>query len=195
MTQPNGALAAAAEVDRFCRRQKWRFCFIGGVAVQRWGEPRFTQDADFTVLTELGSEEKFIEVLLNHFTPRVPSPRRFALEMRVLLLRTKRGVNLDVSLGAFPYDEACVERASVWKIKPRMSITTCSAEDLVINKILASRPRDWADVESILLRQGRRLDLKMIRKELPGLLEMTEHRDSLEKFERLVKLVNRLLRK
>jgi hypothetical protein len=195
MTQPNGALAAAAEVERFCRRQKWGFCFIGGVAVQRWGEPRFTQDVDFTVLTKLGAEEKFIDALLKQYTARVPNPRKFALETRVVLARTKRGINLDISLGAFPYDEACVKRASAWKIKPRMSITTCSAEDLVINKVLASRDRDWADVESVLQRQGRRLDLKVIRKELPGLIGMTEHHDSLEKFERLVKSVNRQLRK
>ena len=36
-------LAAAGEIQSFCLQQCWRFCFIGGVAVQRWGEPRFTQ--------------------------------------------------------------------------------------------------------------------------------------------------------
>ncbi len=43
-----GVLAAAGEVERFCQRQGWRFCFIGGVALQRWGEPRLTQDVDLT---------------------------------------------------------------------------------------------------------------------------------------------------
>lgn len=46
-----GILAAAGELQRFCERQGWRFCLIGGVAVQRWGEPRFTQDVDLTLLT------------------------------------------------------------------------------------------------------------------------------------------------
>lgn len=31
-----GVLEAAGEVQRFCQRQGWRFCFIGGVALQRW---------------------------------------------------------------------------------------------------------------------------------------------------------------
>ncbi len=35
-------LAAAGEIQAFCQKQGWRFCFIGGVAVQRWGEPRLT---------------------------------------------------------------------------------------------------------------------------------------------------------
>ena len=39
-----GVLAAAAEVEAFCRRQGWSFCFIGAIAVQRWGAPRFTHD-------------------------------------------------------------------------------------------------------------------------------------------------------
>lgn len=30
-----------------------RKAFIGVVAVQRWGEPRFTQDADITLITGL----------------------------------------------------------------------------------------------------------------------------------------------
>lgn len=41
-------LAAAGEMQGFCQQQGWRSCFIGGVAVQRWGEPRLTQDVDLT---------------------------------------------------------------------------------------------------------------------------------------------------
>lgn len=31
---------AAAEVEAFCRGLGWKYCFIGGIAVQRWGTPR-----------------------------------------------------------------------------------------------------------------------------------------------------------
>ncbi len=33
-----GVLTAAGEVQQFCQRRGWCFCFIGGVAVQRRGE-------------------------------------------------------------------------------------------------------------------------------------------------------------
>ena len=36
----NLLLVAAAEVQRFCHAQSWPFCFIGGLAIQRWGEAR-----------------------------------------------------------------------------------------------------------------------------------------------------------
>ena len=51
-----GVLAAAGDVQLFCLERHWQFCFIGGVAVQRWGEPRLTQDVDLTVLTGVGNE-------------------------------------------------------------------------------------------------------------------------------------------
>lgn len=49
-----GVLEAAAELQTFCTQQRWRSCVIGGLAVQRWGTPRFTQDADLTLLTGNG---------------------------------------------------------------------------------------------------------------------------------------------
>ena len=59
-----GVLAAAEEIQQFCQNNGWRFCLIGGVAVQRWGEPRLTQDVDLTLLSGFGNEDKLVDVLL-----------------------------------------------------------------------------------------------------------------------------------
>jgi hypothetical protein len=107
-------LEAAVEVQQFCQNQKWRFCFIGGVAVQRWGEPRMTQDADLTLLTGFGNEEEFIDSLLSKFQARRTDARDFALKSRVLLMQAPSGVNIDLALGAFPFEERSVQRASPW---------------------------------------------------------------------------------
>jgi hypothetical protein len=47
----NPVFNAALELQSVCQNQQWQFCFIGGVAVQRWGQPRFTADAVLTLLT------------------------------------------------------------------------------------------------------------------------------------------------
>jgi len=47
----NSILEAANELQTFCSAAGWKFCFIGGLAVQRWGEPRQTQAADLTLIT------------------------------------------------------------------------------------------------------------------------------------------------
>jgi Nucleotidyl transferase AbiEii toxin, Type IV TA system len=189
MSELAGVMAAAAEVEEFCQRQGWRFCLIGGIAVQRWGMPRFTQDVDLTLLTGFGGEEKFINALLGQFAGRLRDARQFALDHRVLLARTADGIDLDFALGAFPFEEASIARATPWKVNDATSLTTCSAEDLVIHKVFASRDRDWGDVESVLARQHSRLDLAHIRKELPRLLELKDDFQSLDKLERMIAAV------
>lgn len=60
----NPIFAAALEVQAFCRERGWRFCFIGGLTVQRWGEPRLTQDVNMTLLTGFGTEAPYVDALL-----------------------------------------------------------------------------------------------------------------------------------
>jgi|SRR6266404_5204278 len=79
----NEVIRAAAELQSVCIAQDWRFCFIGGLALQRWGEPRETVDVDLTLLTGFGAEDRFIEILLQHFERRIPDAAQFARERRV----------------------------------------------------------------------------------------------------------------
>ena len=66
----NALLATAAEIHDFLQRAGERFCFIGGVALQRWGEPRFTRDVDLTLLCPYGAQTRCAERLLAAFAPR-----------------------------------------------------------------------------------------------------------------------------
>src|SRR3954466_13834059 len=93
-------LLTALKVERLITGHGWRFCFIGGVAIQRWGDPRFTRDVDLTLLTGFGNEEKFIDGLLAELSPRQPDAREFALTNRVLLAKTSDNVEVDIALGA-----------------------------------------------------------------------------------------------
>ena len=182
---------AAAEVEAFCRGRGWRFCFIGGIAVQRWGTPRFTQDVDLTLLTGFGGETAYVEALLGRFAGRVREARRFALAHRVVLARTSGGIDLDIALGALPFEEGAVGRASVWRVRDQIELTTCSAEDLIVHKVFAGRERDWSDVESVLTRQHGRLDLDHVHEELAPLLELKDDTEALPRMERLIDAVDR----
>jgi hypothetical protein len=74
------------EIQAVCLQHRWRFCFVGGLALQRWGEPRVTEDVDLTLLTGFENKERFIDALLQYFSPRMPEAKGFALVNRVLLL-------------------------------------------------------------------------------------------------------------
>ena len=182
----NPLFAAALELQRFLQARQWRFCFIGGLAVQRWGEPRLTLDVDCTLLTGFGHEARFVDELLAAFVGRVADPREFALAHRVVLLYGLSKVPLDIALGAMPFEERSIERASSFDIGPRQSLLTCSAEDLIVFKAFAGRERDWLDIEGIILRQQAALNADAIWRELLPLVELTEDPETRPRLQRLL---------
>ncbi len=170
----NPIFAAALEVQRFCEARDFRFCFIGGLALQRWGEPRLTQDVDLTVISGFGHETEYADQFLSGFTPRIPDAREFALQHRVLLLLGRAGIPLDVALGAMPFEERAVDRSSPFAVGEGIFLRTCSAEDLIVFKAFAGRAQDWIDIEGIAIRQSRHLNAHLIWQELIPLLELKE---------------------
>jgi len=177
MSGVNRITDAALELQGFCVGKNYEFCFIGGLALQRWGEPRLTQDADVSLLTGFGGEEKFVDALLAHFKPSRERARDIALSSRVLFIQASNGVHLDVALAAIPFEEASIRRASLWQPRSDVALTTCSAEDLVVHKAFADRAKDWLDIEGILIRQHDKLDLKQVLADLRPLLELKERPD------------------
>lgn len=175
----NELIRVAAGVQRFCESRRWRFCFIGGLALQRWGEPRQTIDVDLTLLTGFGGEDRFIEALLDRYRGRLDDTSGFARANRVLLLRSESGVGIDVALGGLPFEESVIARASRFAFPGPVSLLTCSAEDLIVLKAFAARGRDWADIEGILVRQAGVLDWRYVDEQLGPLAAIKEAPDIL----------------
>ncbi len=170
----NEVIRAAAELQAVCVAEGWRFCIIGGLAVQRWGEPRETIDVDLTILTGFHDEARFVSTLLARFEPRIDDAAEFARANRVLLLRAPSGVGLDIAFGGLPFEETAVNRSSVFTFPPDVPLRTCSAEDLIVLKAFADRAKDWVDVEGIIIRQSGRIDWPYVRAQLAPLVELKE---------------------
>ena len=168
----NPIFAAALEIQAECVRHRFPFCFIGGVAVQRWGGPRLTADVDLTLLTGFGGEAAFVDALLESFEGRLADARNFALAHRTLLLRSGQGIPIDISLGAMPFEEGAVARATDFSVGDGCALLTCSAEDLIVHKAFAGRDKDWLDISGIVTRQQTRLDRELVWRELLPLLEL-----------------------
>jgi hypothetical protein len=181
----NPLFTAASEVQDLCRRRGWGFCFIGGLAVLRWGEPRLTRDIDLTIVAEFGDEEPVIEGLLGRFAARFDNAREFARRHRVALLAADNGVPIDVALGALDFEKRAVQRASAWDVD-ETSLCTCGAEDLVVYKVFAGRDQDWVDVAGIVQRQLGALDRDLILAELTPLLELKGSTGDLGRLRRLL---------
>jgi len=177
---------AAQFLQHFCEERAWPHCFIGGLAVQRWGEPRYTQDADLTLFTDFIHDEEYTDALLAVLLPRRSDAREFALRHRVILARHANGVSLDIGLGGLPFEAASISRSSLWHAAEGCHLRTCSAEDLIVHKAFAGRDLDWLDVTRILQRQGRNLDLPFIERELAPLLDLKEEPQNLERLRQMI---------
>lgn len=176
---------AADRLQRRFRERGWRFCLIGGLALQRWGEPRETIDVDVTLLTGFGGEEGFVREILSWYEPRVADPVAFALENRVLLVQASSGVGLDIALGCMPFEASAVARATPYEFIPGIELQTASAEDLIVMKAFASRPKDWVDLEGVLIRQAGRLDWGYIDAQLQPLVELKEEPEIVDRLARM----------
>jgi hypothetical protein len=182
-------LRAAADLQAICQERRWKFCFIGGIALMRWGEPRETVDADLTLFVGFGGEDEYVRHLLSRFEARIADAAEFALERRVLLLRARNGVGLDIALAGLPYEQLIIERSTVFEYPGSVFLRTCSAEDLIVLKAFAGRDQDWVDVRKVIIRQWSNLDWHYINRNLGALAEVKGEPQILLDLERIRSII------
>ncbi len=167
----NRILEAAIELQEFLNRQGWQFCIIGGLAVLRWGKPRTTQDVDVSLFVEFGRENELIEQVLKKFKARIAGAHAFAIDSKVILAESSRGIAVDIALAQFDFEKAIIERATQFQYAPGVELLTVSAEDLVVLKAFAGREQDWQDVAGIIACNSE-LDIAFVQNELKKLVEL-----------------------
>lgn len=141
----------------FFERHRIRYMLIGGLANAAWGRPRATYDADVKVVLGDLSIAEFGDLVGQHFSFRVPDAVSFAQRTYVLLVLLDDGMPADLVIGYLPYEDQAIERAIRVKIEG-VTLSVCTAEDLIVHKAISERERDWQDIEGVLLRQGGKLD-------------------------------------
>lgn len=175
---------AAWEVHQVLTNLGFPYAIIGGMAVQEWGDPRFTKDIDLTILAPLEDLEGTIETILSHFTSRVDDPLDLAIRSRMIVVQATNGYPIDMSLGVPGYEEEVMRRSVSYKLASGKEVRLCSAEDLIIHKAVAGRPQDIRDIEGVIFRQRRELDHKYIHHWLTIFSDILETSEVLERFER-----------
>jgi hypothetical protein len=144
---------------------------FGAQAVQIWGLPRLSADVDVTVLPGGVTSATLVERLERFgFDLRVSDVEDFVRRTRVLpFVHRASRLPLDLVLGGPGPEEEFLARARKVLVEG-VEIPVISPEDLIVTKVLASRPKDLEDVRGILRSRGPSLDLSRVRS-LLGLLE------------------------
>jgi hypothetical protein len=126
------------------------YALIGGHAVNALVEPRFTADIDLTIDTSVEKLASFASVLGNEgfyvqrehgMGPSGPDFMRF--------VSTGAEVIVELQAAKTPFQREVVQRANRSK-----GLRVATAEDLIVLKLIADRPKDQADLIGLTQLEG-----------------------------------------
>lgn len=153
----------------FLEGRRVPYMIIGGIANLVWGVPRATLDIDVTVWAPRSSEGRLIRAFVKVFVAKPADPGAFVSEMRVLPIKVE-DVDVDVIFGHLPYDRSAIGRAvavDFLGVKARV----CTPEDLILHKIVSSRPKDRQDVAGVIRARAKKLDREFLDPKVKELAE------------------------
>lgn len=165
----------------FLEKQGYRYAVIGGLANQHWGILRLTKDVDIKVLVPDTDYPAVRETIRAKF----PERGRPDTSVNPLIVDTRiDNVIVDFILAIPGYEENIITRATRRKLG-KLTLWICSAEDLIIQKAVANRGKDWQDVEGILIEQYEHLDYAYIEGWLDQFAEILERPEMLEQYRQI----------
>lgn len=137
-----------------------QYVVMGGIAVRVYGIPRPTHDVDFTAAIDRDRLNEFYQAVRDAgYT--VPEQYESGwvdevagmplVKLRIYL--EDHGVDVDIFLAESDYQKQLLKRRRREELDG-LSINFVSPEDLILLKLLASRPRDIADIGDVLFTQG-----------------------------------------
>lgn len=172
-----------SKIGRTLTAQGIPYMVIGGQALLLHGEPRLTKDIDVTLGAETDRLPDVLELLGKiGLRPATEGVEDFVRRTMVLpALDTVTGIRVDFIFSFTPYKKEAISRSRKVSVGGE-DVAFAAAEDLIIHKIFAGRPRDLEDIWSVLFRNPS-LDLDYIRRWLGELDAGEEGGGFLDAFE------------
>ena len=159
------------------------YMIIGGQAVLLHGLPRMTKDIDITLGVDTQDLVRVVKAVASIGLDIIPDPfEEFVEKTFVLPVRDKESsIRVDFIFSFIPYERQAIERATPVRLKGE-PVMFATAEDVIIHKCFAGRPRDLEDARSIVIKNPA-LDRAYVRhwlKELETLPERSGLRSAFE---------------
>ena len=158
---------------------------IGGIAVSVWSRPRTTDDVDLKVLLDRDSARRLLDVLQPDYIPLQADPLQALRRNGVLFVKDADGIRIDLQLADVSLDESAIQRAESVELEPGLTARVCTAEDLILYKMISTRPQDQVDVENIVRRQANALDDRYVMKWLRALEQALDDSTLVSTYQRL----------
>jgi hypothetical protein len=142
-----------------------RHALIGGLATMLRGRPRFTQDADFLLEVPQIALPGLLDDLIE---------RGFTLDPAVVIKEyvqdhitsfTFGPVRIDWLKPVLPFYTRTLADAKPLEWSKGHLVRVATAEGLILTKMVAFRPQDQVDIETLLTANRDEIDVAMIRQE------------------------------
>jgi len=161
--------------ERFLKvlhRLNIEYVMIGGIPAGFYGEPRSTEDLDFTAdpfavienFPELIQELERNDFILGSSRPTREELKNFT-SLRFFDVRKKIIVDLVLHPKGFNWDSDILKKRREERLLTRgMKIWCISIEDLIVMKIANGTPQDLKDIEKIVSRRFKNIDWDYLRR-------------------------------
>jgi hypothetical protein len=165
----NPLVQALHTIVNFLEKEKIDYMIIGGIANSIYGHPRQTFDIDIKInLDEI--EFDAICTKLETVGKLVPNdPLDFIKKYNVLPVDI-HSVRIDLVIAGLDYEKEAIKRSvckNIFGIKA--SITT--VEDLIIQKSISTRDKDWLDITELIHLRNKKIKWDYLLKHIDELAE------------------------
>jgi len=142
-----------------------RHALIGGLATSMRGRPRFTQDVDFLLDVQQVALPGLLDDLIE---------RGFTIDPAVVIKEYVREhitafafgpVRIDWLKPVLPFYSRALDDAQPLEWSAGHSVRVATAEGLILTKLVAFRPRDREDIETLLTANRDEIDIGLIREQ------------------------------
>ncbi|MBF8264630.1 MAG: hypothetical protein HW384_494 [Dehalococcoidia bacterium] len=150
------------------------YVIVGGIPASIWGKPRTTLDVDIVIVIP---GEK-IGLLLNELSNRgfrvKPTAFQKLSQFKVIKFPYSALFSVDIRIAKYEIDSQAISRAKEIKLFD-IDMKIASREDTIVYKLVRFNNQDKADIENILLRNKKKLNVEYIAKSTQGLAKETKY--------------------
>jgi len=153
-----------------------RYALVGGLATAMRGRPRFTQDVDLLLdVPQVALPGLLDELAGMGFTFDAATVIREYVREHLTSLRYG-SVRIDWLKPVLPLYAHTLAEASVLTWTEGHQVRVAGVEGLILTKMVAFRPQDQQDIETLLIANRHEIDLDLIRREWSAVAEGEETR-------------------
>ena len=183
MKSVNPIIKALETITRLFDRLEVPYMVFGGVANSIYGNPRQTFDIDIKLFLKSDNDLEPFLVNLSKIGEIIPAdPKGFIEETNVIPVDIQ-GVRVDLVFADLPFEREAINRSRSMVFFD-VNIKVCTPEDLIIQKAVSIREKDWADINYITENLRDELDWNYLLKHCKDLSDLLDDPDIYSRIKR-----------